>query len=157
MPPREFSPAGRDFGSIVIAVIAFLIGGCVLYATTAMTAMGAVFPRTVAIIMMVAAILLIVSKLLRPGGDAVAGAGGSRVRRAALISVLLAWSVLFPRLGFVVTSFAGFVAICFIADHDPPSIKRFAAYMAVGLVLVVGAWQLLSTVLNVPFPRGLLI
>ena len=152
----NLSAARRDPASLILALVLVLIGGYVLFATASMSAMGAVFPRTIAIVMIVTSVLLAAVKLYRPSARSDAEAGGSPVRRATLIAVVLAWAVLFPYVGFVVTGLVAFFLVCLIAEHDRLTVPRLLLFAVVDLVLVVGTWLLLASVLNVPFPRGVL-
>ena len=155
--PLEPPAVRRDPASLILALVLVLIGGYVLFATASMSAMGAVFPRTIAIVMIVTSVLLAAVKLYRPSVRDEAGEeSGSPVRRMALIGVVLAWAVLFPYVGFVVTGLVAFFLVCLIAEHDPLTVPRLLLFAAVDLVLVVGAWLLLASALNVPFPRGVL-
>ncbi len=157
MLPDPSSAARRDPASLILALVLVLIGGYVLVATASMSAMGAVFPRTIAVVMIVTAVLLAAVKLYRPSARSGAGEeGGSPLRRLALVGVVLAWAVLFPYVGFVVTGLVAFFLVCLIAEHDCLTVRHLLLFAAVDLVLVVGSWLLLASALNVPFPRGVL-
>lgn len=147
----------RDLPGLAIALVLIGIGGGVLLGTSAMSPMAAVFPRTIALAMMVAAALLAMQSLRRRAArEADARPDGSMVRRALLMVSMLAWALLLPVLGFVTTGLAGFVALLAIANHDGWRPGRTLAYLTVALVTVLLAWLLLRQVLNVPLPRGVL-
>ena len=148
----------RDLAGTILAVLVVLIGGYVLVATQHMSPMGAVFPRTIAVIMIITALGLLARTLLRASPPADAdGAGGSSWRRAAVIVLILAWALAFPIVGFVTTGIVAFLAILAVANHDGWEPRRTAVYVATTVLVVVLAYLLLTSVLNVPVPRGLLV
>ncbi|WP_119680843.1 tripartite tricarboxylate transporter TctB family protein [Indioceanicola profundi] len=147
-----------DYGTIVVSAIFILLGIWVLSQTGEMSPLGSVFPRTIATVMIVCSAVLIVVTLLR-GRKLQAAASGSvesTPRRVALIMVMGAWILLMPVLGFFTTSLIAFVALLAVANYDPLPARTMAWY-ALAAVLTVGAFYLLMTrVLLVPVPKGLL-
>ena len=64
------SPGGRDTGGMVVAVVFILLAALSLWDTTTMAdADSYVFPRAIAIAMIVLSIMLIVWNLVRPSAD----------------------------------------------------------------------------------------
>ena len=149
----------RDLPTIVLAALFVLIGGYVLWATQTMSAMGAVFPRTIAGVLVLASLALLVVQLLRPGRAAPedASVGGSTSRRLAVVAVMLAWALLFPTLGFVTSGIVAFVVIALAANYDRLGPQRAALYLGTAVVVVVLFWLLMRNVLNIPVPAGVLV
>ena len=148
----------RDLAGTILAVLVALVGGYVVFATRHMSPMGAVFPRTIAVIMIIAALALLARTLFRAtapaGSDAPAG---SAARRIAVGVLILGWALAFPVIGFVTTGIVAFLAILAVANHDPWQPRRTALYVATAVVVVLVAYLLLTSILNVPVPRGMLI
>ena len=85
------------------------------------------------------------------------GSGGSTPRRAAVAVLILVWALVFPVVGFVTTGIVAFLAILAVANHDPWRPRRTVLYVATAVVVVLAAYLLLTSVLNVPVPQGMLI
>jgi hypothetical protein len=149
-------PARRDRAGIAGAAVFILVGILAIWHSGEFSALGAVFPRTIAAAMIVFASVYIAQALLRPQAPP-ARPAGSRWRRSALIAVLLAWSFLFERIGFLATSVLAYAAILMIANYDRWTPRLALAYTAVGALVLGGLYAIFQFLLQVPLPRGLLL
>ena len=144
---------------MVTAAVFILIAAIALQDTTTMVdADSYVFPRAVAIAMIVFCLLLIAWGLIRPAsgnGDA-AAPGASTARRAGLVAAMLASTALMPWLGFLLSGLAAFISIMFIAMYDPWTRFRMVVYPLVCAAVVVGFYFLFARLLLVPLPIGTL-
>jgi putative tricarboxylic transport membrane protein len=150
--------AQRDYGTVLFAVIFSLLGLSVLWQTAGMSDLGSVFPRTVAIVIILCSLGLIARALLvRKAAEAGRGQEESMARRAMLVVVMLAWILLLPVLGFVLASILGFLALTAVANYDPWT-PRLAGIYALSALIIVGAfYAVFALALNVPLPRGTLL
>ncbi|MHA6345656.1 tripartite tricarboxylate transporter permease [Roseivivax sp. CAU 1761] len=150
--PRD--PAGMALAGLFIG-----LGLAIFVGAAAMSPLGSVFPRTIAVALAAFSALLIVLNLRRPRGPAapVFTLDSGARHRLALGAILLAWVVLMPLIGFLVTSVAAFVAIMVVADYDRPPARVWAAWIAAGLLICLGFWWLMANVLLLRMPAGLLI
>lgn len=164
--PTAGRPRRRDWPGMIGAILFILLGLWVLQQSRSMTAMGSVFPVAIAIAMIVFSIALLIANL-RPRmavreGAAVpeetirAGTAESTPRRLALVGVLVAWALLLPVIGFLVTSLVAFLAVLVIANYDNWTARRAIGFIAGSAVVVVAFYLLLVEVLQVPMPAGLL-
>ena len=69
---------------------------------------------------------------------------------------MLAWVLLIPEIGFLVTSLAAFLAIMIIADYDRPSPTTWAIWIGSGALICFGFWWLMANVLLLRMPAGML-
>jgi putative tricarboxylic transport membrane protein len=80
----------------------------------------------------------------------------STARRTAIIISLLAWALLMPLVGFFTTSLTAFLVLIAIASFEPLAPRVMGLY-ALYAAVIVGAFHLLmSRVLNLRMPDGLL-
>lgn len=141
-----------------IAGAAFFIaaGALALWHSREFSALGAVFPRTMAALMIVLSIAYIATTLLRPRG-AEPQPPGSAWRRGGLMVVFLAWSLLLEPLGFLTSSIAAFAAILVIANYDRWTPRTVVAYGLAGAVVLGGLYAIFRYVLQVPMPTGVFL
>jgi hypothetical protein len=145
-----------DRGGLIAAVAMLAVAAWVLWESEGFTELAAAFPRTVALVLAGASAVLIVRCLLRrqrPTGEA----GGSQLRRGALLVVLAGWVAMIPVAGFFAASVAGFLASGLIARYERWPARRWIVFLALALLAVALFYGLFSNVLLVPFPRGLLL
>lgn len=153
-------PQFRDLPSIGLAVLFVIFGAWVLSETGPMTAMGSVFPRAIAIAMIVFSVALIIQQLRRParaGSDPLVTPSGSSPRRIALAAVMAVWALAMPVVGFFVTSLLAFLVLLAVANYDGWTVRRAVGYGAVGLAVVTGFYVLFVKILLVPVPGGWLL
>ena len=149
----------RDVGGMVTAAVFILLAVIALWDTTTMVdADSYVFPRAVAIAMIVFCLLLIGWGLVQPtsGNGETSPPGASTSRRVALVVAMLVSTALMPWLGFLISGFAAFVSIMFIAMYDPWTRFRMLVYPFVCAAFVVGFYFLFARLLLVPLPVGTL-
>ena len=119
-----------------------------------MSAMGAVFPGTVAVILGLLSIVLIARQLALPKAAKPdeAGGQGSMFRRVALIATLVIWSVLMPKVGFFVTSAIAFVIILGLATFERLDAKTTAIYGSTAIAFVGVFYFIMESVLGLRMP-----
>jgi putative tricarboxylic transport membrane protein len=142
---------------MVTAAVFILVAAIALWDTTTMVdADSYVFPRAVAIAMIVFCILLILWGLMRPapGNGEASAAGASTARRVSLVIAMLASTLLMPWLGFLISGLAAFASITLIAMYDEWTPFRKIVYPFVCVALVVGFYFLFAELLLVPLPVG---
>ncbi|MEJ2575564.1 MAG: tripartite tricarboxylate transporter TctB family protein [Gammaproteobacteria bacterium] len=147
----------RDIGGMVTAAVFILLAVVALWDTTnMMDADSYVFPRTVAIAMIVFSLLLIAWNLILPNaGDGEAGPpGASTPRRIALVAAMLVSALLMPLVGFLVSGFFAFAAVMLSAMFDPWTRFRLVVYPLVAVATVLGFYFLFGKLLLVPLPVG---
>ncbi|HSK41767.1 MAG TPA: tripartite tricarboxylate transporter TctB family protein [Arenibaculum sp.] len=147
----------RDVGTLVAGILFILLGAWMIRQSFAMSTMGAVFPRTIAGVMIICSIVLVIQRLLRrPGLPTEHIPGESPPRMLGLIATMAVWVLLIPVVGFFATSLVAFVVLLAVANYDGWNTRRALSYGAVA-VLVVGTFYLVFVeLLLVPTPRGLL-
>ncbi len=153
----ERTTGGRDIGGMVTAALFILLAVVALWDTTTMAdADSYVFPRTVAIAMIVFSLMLIAWNLVRPAsGSGEPGLpGASTPRRVGLVAAMLVSTALMPWVGFLVSAFVAFVSIMLIAMYDPWTPYRKLVYPLVCVAFVVGFYFLFAKLLLVPLPVG---
>lgn len=155
-------PAGKDWAGIVGSAFFAAVGVYVFIASLGMSPMAAMFPRTIGAIMAALCVVQIAAAFTGLSGRGVEqGAGIAEQaeglgRRLTLLGVMVSWAILFPLVGMFVTSSVAAVILMFTGQFGRLTAARLAAYLA-GVILMVGAFHLLMTnVLNISLPRGLL-
>ncbi|HVL73682.1 MAG TPA: tripartite tricarboxylate transporter permease, partial [Beijerinckiaceae bacterium] len=154
--PVTRSVASRDLGGVAIAGLFILLGLWMEWESVGMSALGSVFPRTIATAMIVCAIALIVRQLLRPRVREVP-VGESTPRRVALIAVMAVWVLLLPIVGFFATSFAAFLILLAVANYDGWTPRRTLGYGLTAIGVIALFYVIFVRLLLVPAPRGWLI
>ncbi|MBO6756324.1 MAG: tripartite tricarboxylate transporter permease [Roseibium sp.] len=145
-------------GAIAKDLIAFLAFGgvalIVVVQSAGLNPEAAVFPRTVAIGMLVLVVLAVVLMLVQRKASK-RGPQGSAVRRSLVPIAMLGGAALIPILGFALAGIAMALVLVFAAQHERSSGKAWT-----GLILGVGLTIVLFTfgfryLLDVPLPMGL--
>jgi putative tricarboxylic transport membrane protein len=139
-----------------MACLFILIAVVSLWDTTNMLdADSYVFPRAVAIAMIVLCLVLIIWHLVKPRLEPdQARVQTSTIRRVALVAAMLAGCLAMPWLGFLIPGITTFFLLMFIAMYDEWSMKRKILYPLVAVVIVVGFYTLFGNLLQVPLPVG---
>lgn len=159
MSTNQSSTRSGNVGGIWLPCLFIIIALVALWDTTHMLDSDSyVFPRAIAIAMIVLNLLLIGRNLLNLTDDKkeVPKAGASTTRRIALIAGMLISCVMMPYLGFMISGVITFIFLMLVSMYDEWSAKTKTIYPAVALALVVGFYMLFSKVLLVPLPVGLL-
>ena len=147
----------RDVGGMITAAVFIVVAVIALWDTTNMVdADSYVFPRAVAIAMIVFCLMLIAWGLIRPtsGNGEASAPGASTVRRVSLVLAMIVSTALMPWLGFLISGFAAFVSIMLIAMYDQWTPFRKLVYPLVCAAFVLGFYFLFAELLLVPLPVG---
>lgn len=147
----------RDVGGMVTAAVFIVVAVVALWDTTTMVdADSFVFPRAVAIAMIIFCMLLIAWGLIRPisGNGEASVPGASTARRVSLVTAMLVSTALMPWLGFLISGLVAFVSIMFVAMYDQWTPFRKLVYPLVCAAFVVGFYFLFAELLLVPLPVG---
>ena len=75
---------------------------------------------------------------------------------ANVLVVLGFWTIAIPFLGFFVTSLIAFWALIAVANYDRIPIRTAVVYAVCGAIIVAGFYFLMSDVLLIRMPRGIL-
>ena len=152
----------RDIGGMVCCALFILVGVVAIYETTTMIdADSFVFPRTVAIAMIVFSLIYIVWNLMRP--PAVVGVslesqavelGGSTPRRISLVLAMLGSALIMPWVGFYIAGMFAFASMMTVAMYDRWTRFRLIVYPLILLAVVSGFHLLFGQVLKVPLPEA---
>lgn len=148
--------AQRDVRGIVASLVFAAIGLLAIYYSRDFSALGAVFPRTIAAAMIVLCVVYVAVALLHPI-KIEEPQPGSAGRRIALAITMLAWALLLEPAGFLVTSIVCFAAALVIANYDRWTPRLAVAYAAVGILVLGALYGVFSYLLQVPFPKGVLL
>lgn len=144
-----------------------IAGSCVFFAvgivlwvqTQDYSALGSVFPRTMALLTMVISALLFLRTLLKsPTQETEADTEETPdvLRGIALVAVMIIWLVLMKPLGFLLSSFLAFASLVVISERETVTIKRMAFIMICGCLLIWGVTLVMSEVMMVPIPKATL-
>lgn len=147
---------GRDTGTVVVACLFIIIAIVSLWDTTTMMDSDSyVFPRAIAIVMILLSLILIISNLIRSKAGKIDEATGvSTVRRVSLVAVMLLSCLLMPWLGFLISGFATFLLLMMVAMYDEWSLSKKIIYPLTALTIVAAFYTLFSKLLMVPLPVG---
>lgn len=144
----------RDLPGMIFASLFVAMGAWVILESRQMSALGSVFPVTIAAAMTVCSLILIVDNLMRSGAEAFRslGDGLSTPRRLGLAAVMLLWALLMSRTGFVLSSIAAFFLLLFIAEYDRWTLRRALVQGGIGVAIVALSYVLMRDVLLIPVP-----
>jgi len=150
----------RDVPAILFSLLFIGLGVAAYTQTKDMSAMGKVFPTTIAALLVILSGLLISFQIGRPAAPAKKDLSGeakeSTWRRVSIIVAMGVWVLLLPSIGFFATSLVAFLVLVGIASFDRLSPREMAIH-GVAAVAIVGAFQLLmDNVLGLRMPTGLL-
>jgi hypothetical protein len=145
------SATGRDWPGAIGSVIAIAIGAASLWHSGEFSPLGAVFPRTVAVLMIALGLLYIVFTL-RGRTERGPRIDGSHARRVGVMAVLLGWAFTLEPMGFLPASAVAFVLLLALANHDRWTARRFVVYGVAGAVVLGGLYGLFKHLLQVPLP-----
>jgi len=147
-----------DTGGTVICCIFIILAAISLWDTTHMLDSDSyVFPRAIAISLIVLSISLIVWNIAHP--DIVQQQrpqNESTVRRTLLIALMLVSCFSMPWLGFLISGIISFLLLMVIAMYHEWDTRKRIIYPLIAVAIVVGFYTLFSKVLLVPLPTALL-
>lgn len=148
----------RDTATLVMACLFIIVAVISLWDTTHMLDSDSyVFPRAIAIAMIIFSVALIVWHLVKPRqkrSDTKTEA--STLRRVSLIVVMLGACLLMPWLGFLIPGITTFVLLMWIAMYDEWTTLRLIIYPLIAVAIVLGFYTLFGNILQVPLPVGTL-
>jgi len=159
MATNQVTGKGKDVGGLILSCLFIIISIVALWDTTNMLDSDSyVFPRAIAIAMIVFNLLLIGRNLFNFTDEEKEEhkAGASTGRRIALIAGMLISCVMMPILGFMISGIITFIFLMMVSMYDQWNGKTMVIYPLVALTLVVGFYMLFSKVLLVPLPVGFL-
>lgn len=146
------APAGRDIGSLLVSLLFVAVGVVTLHDTTGYTDMDSkVFPRAVAIALILSAGASCVLWLLRPVPVEGLG-GGNWWRRLLLVGTMLAAALLMPRIGFLAAGILVFAGGLVAGMEERWTPRSLIAYGLSSLVIVTAFYALFKYALYVPLP-----
>ncbi|MDO0946793.1 tripartite tricarboxylate transporter TctB family protein [Chromohalobacter israelensis] len=149
-PTLDARPSDR-----ILAVVMIVIASGALVFSRDMSIMAGVFPRTIAVLLLMFSVVLLVKSLVAHPRR-VRPEPGSVGRRLGLIAVLLVWSLALKWLGFLLASVASAALLAGLAHYHAWTLRRAIGY-SLALALIIGGFYILfAIVLNVPLPAGLL-
>lgn len=147
-----------DVGGMVVAAIMIIVGGIAIWDTTNMSDPDSfVFPRAIAIAMMLLSALFILRQLIIPsiGDNSEAGiVGGSNLRRGGLVIAMIGSALVMPWVGFMISGLIAFGCIMLLAMYDRWTSRRRIVFPLVGVIIVVGFYLMFAELLSVPLPQG---
>ena len=139
-------------GSLLISALFIIAGLVTLYDTTNYSDVDSkVFPRAVAIILILCATISFISTLLKSSNEQGFGQGIWWRRILLIITMLLACFAM-PYVGFLA---AGAIAFCgglITAMHDQWSSRTLFLYGSIGLIIMIVFYTLFRYLLHVPLP-----
>ena len=146
----------RDIGGMVMGGVLILVASIALWDTTTMMDSDSyVFPRAIAIAMIVFSIMMIVWNLLHLATEGrEEQQAGSTVRRSLLVTVMLLSCFAMPWLGFLISGILTFGLLMMVAMYDSWNLRRLIVYPVLTIAIVVGFYMLFSNLLQVPLPIG---
>ncbi|GAW36677.1 tripartite tricarboxylate transporter TctB family protein [Roseovarius sp. A-2] len=151
MPDQQRHPDGH-IGSLVISVLFVIMGIIALYDTTGYSDRDSqVFPRTVAILMILTAGLSFVTRFLHPRESGGFGTG-TWWRRILLIVTMFAGCLAIPHIGFLASGVIAFAGGLIAAMHDRWTLMTAMLYAGSGAAIMIAFFSLFRYVLHVPLP-----
>jgi putative tricarboxylic transport membrane protein len=142
--------AGRDWPGLAAAAFCIGLAGYVLWVTEHYTRFGSIFPRTVAIVMIVVGVALI--------ARVIAGLPPTPVtpiqslwRPLALIGVGVLWVVLIASIGFYPASVVGFICAGLLARFEPWTPRALTGFLVISVSVATIGYVIFAYALNVPF------
>lgn len=164
-----------DWSGFAGCALAIAIGVAALLNSGDFSPLGSVFPRTIAVLMIVLSLLYIglswrgarrvvltqaeqqpgLEQQSQPAAhEAASATPASTPRRVGVMVVLLVWAFLLAPLGFLFTSACASVALLLIAQHDRWTARRGLVQAASTMLVLGGLYALFRFVLQVPLPVG---
>ena len=147
----------RDIGGMVVSVILTLIGVCAWNLAGDFSDLGAIFPKTFSLVLIFCSVGYFLLGLFGIARAKLKGDTEFLGRGCMLFVVLMAWCWLMPRLGFIISSFLGYLVLSLLSNHiSAPTVRSISVNAGIGFVVVAGFYGLFSQLLGVPLPMGIL-
>ncbi len=152
----------RDIKGMVMSAVFILVGIIAYWDTLEMIDSDSyVFPRAIAVTMVVLCLAFIVWNLILPPRALTesleaqtAQRGGSTVRRVALVVAMLVCALIMPYVGFYIAGLGVFFALLMIAMYDPWTKFKLAVYPIICIAFVSGFYFLFKSAFLVPLPEA---
>jgi hypothetical protein len=142
-------------GGVIVAALMVIFAAVVIWETTTYADFdSAVFPRTVAIVLIACCLAYIAMWLAGLTRAAPPAEDGSSPRRVGLVLLMLASAFIMPWAGFVLSSLLLFAALTALAMYERWTPFRLIVYPLVGIAIVIGFYMLFGQLLRVPLPAG---
>ena len=152
MSERRDHGGGKDWGTLIVSGLFVLAGAVTLYDTTHYVDIDSVvFPRSVAIGLIVISLVSIVWTMVRPVREPDQPAG-VWWRRILLVVTMLAACMAMPYAGFVPAAAIAFVGGLIAAMHDRWTVRTAIVFALSGAVVIAGFYVLFRYALHVPLP-----
>ncbi|MEO0635292.1 MAG: tripartite tricarboxylate transporter permease [Pseudomonadota bacterium] len=150
---KPMAPTGAVLRDLVSFTVFAAVGVVVIVQSATLNAEAAVFPRTIAIGMLVV-IGLAVVKLLWTRQVTEETVEGSIVRRVAVPVIMLSAVAVLGTLGFAITGLLMALALVFPAKHGSSSGRYWAVLLASVALLCLAFTYGFDQLLSVPLPTG---
>ncbi|RTR03917.1 tripartite tricarboxylate transporter TctB family protein [Halomonas nitroreducens] len=151
---RKIQAACSARSEFLLPLLFAAVSGVCIWQARDMSQLGAVFPTTIAVVTLVAALMRIGQLALRGVQSNVGRGRGSTPRRVLLVLAIAAWTLLLPWAGFLLAGLASFLTLMALAQHEPWTLRRLVGHLSTGIILVGCFYGLFALLLNVPLPVG---
>ena len=119
--------------------------------------LSGLFPRVVLVILAALSLLLLILSFVRKkDGGTFDTMAFRHVPTLISLALMVAWGLLIPVAGFLVTSIVFFTAITLYLDRTATKRKKIQR-VGITAAVTVGFWLFFTKVLYVPFPEGFLL
>lgn len=160
------NPGSSRLTNTVSGLAAVGLGVFIYVQSRQLSALGSVFPTTIAVALVGAGLLLILMALLSPS---LAEAATPRAldanllttirrheygRGLALIVVMTVWLFSMRYLGLMLSGSITFGAIAFVSGYGKIPVRRLLVIWICGVAVVMGFILLMTQALMIPVPRG---
>lgn len=154
---NSLNTRSRSIGGAVIAFLLIALGALVIIDTRGYgDADSAVFPRAVAIAMILVCTLILVRAVIRSrvhkSDSREPPARGSWLRRILLPVIMLSSASMMKAAGFVPAMLVMFAGVLLVANYDTMTLRRALIYTISGIAVVVGFYLVFRYWLLVPLP-----
>lgn len=143
-------------GALAVAAVLLLGGAGALWQSREFSALGAIFPRTIGVALLVASVITL-WRTVR--GVAPPTRGLQRdglLRGALLVAVISLWIALLEIAGFIAAGVVAYVALALVTERAALTWSRVLRFLVVAIAFVV-AFQLIFVLgLKVQLPKGTL-
>jgi|GEM_PF-450954 len=146
----------RDVYGLAFCVLFLMVGGAIWWASIDYSELGAVFPRTIATLLILLSATNIVRVIFWPQVTEY-DFDGSNIRRLLLFFTLIVWAFTLEVFGFLTTSIVGFILILLISNYDKWTLKRALGLVLSGLFILIFLFVIFKVVLHVPLPTGMFL
>jgi hypothetical protein len=116
-----------------------------------MTTFGSIFPKFAGSVIVVGSVVLIMQAVFFRKAEHAAPSRAS-ARSLWLAACLLAWALLLPITGFVVTSLFGTAAVLAVSQNGRPTWRGLLVQAGSSAAFVFGVAFVFGSFLNVPLP-----